>query len=100
MINDPAAMAAPGTLYQPIPQAPQTPSILELSVDELEGRQREEPEEDDGLAGLDDLEGIPIRHGGELPVSNVVRWIHFILGAAVLLPWNGACILSNALYAH
>jgi len=25
------------------------------------------------------------------PVSPRIRWIHFVLGCAVLLPWNGAC---------
>lgn len=41
-----------------------------------------------------------------LSTDNRVRWIHFILGCAVLLPWNGTrCInvsdlLTNLLNSH
>ena len=27
-------------------------------------------------------------------VDSRVRWIHFVLGCSVLLPWNGACLLA------
>lgn len=58
-------------LYQPIPQAP----IASLPV--LSGPDENDAEE------------------GENPASDVhidirVKWIYFMLGAAVLLPWNGA----------
>ena len=27
------------------------------------------------------------------PVDNQIRWIHFVLGCAVLLPWNGMALV-------
>lgn len=30
----------------------------------------------------------------DVPVDNRIQWIHFMLGAAVLLPWNGRSMTS------
>jgi hypothetical protein len=30
----------------------------------------------------------------DVPVDNRIQWIHFMLGAAVLLPWNGKPMTS------
>lgn len=61
-------------VYRPIPQAPVAaipvrPS-LEISTDS------------EDIDVLDDLSPPPAEAGGR------IRWIHFVLGCAVLLPWN------------
>ena len=33
----------------------------------------------------------------DAPVDSRIRWIHFMLGSAVLLPWNGASRTSREL---
>lgn len=61
--------------YQPIPQAPVAagPARHSLDVNVLD-------EED----AVDILEDVP-----EVVVDGKIRAIHFVLGCAVLLPWNG-----------
>ena len=56
------------TSYQALPQAPTT-------VEELES-----VEEDDEQVGVQQ----------DVSLDSRVRWIHFVFGCAVLLPWNGA----------
>jgi hypothetical protein len=36
----------------------------------------------------------------DAPVDNRIQWIHFMLGAAVLLPWNGRWMASCLLACH
>lgn len=58
-------------LYQPIPQAPVASLPLLLN-----------PEVNDG----DDE---PTQVHTPAQVDPRIKWIHFMMGAAVLLPWNG-----------
>ncbi|KAJ8475468.1 hypothetical protein ONZ45_g15594 [Pleurotus djamor] len=70
------SLASPEALYHPIPQAPvashpvTTPPDVEID-DVLE------LQEDDSLPP-------PADHRAE----SRIRWIHFVLGAVILLPWN------------
>ena len=69
--------------YQPIPQEVYSPDFAnvipstvletELDVEEAEGAVLSDP---------------ILPH----PVDNQIRWIHFVLGCAVLLPWNGMAL--------
>ena len=43
--------------------------------------------EDNGVLAEEDEEGIEVPN---LPPDVRIRWVHFLLGCAVLLPWNGA----------
>ena len=36
----------------------------------------------------------------DAPMDNRIQWIHFMLGAAVLLPWNGRWMASRLLACH
>jgi hypothetical protein len=42
-----------------------------------------------GLDGENDMEDMPLHAGRPLRLDSRVRWILFMLGSAVLLPWNG-----------
>ena len=65
-------------IYHPIPQAPVASNPIPTASPDLD---------------LDD-EAI-LSGSGFLPpqteVDSKIRWAHFMLGCAVLLPWNGAC---------
>jgi len=65
-------------LYQPIPQAPVTAnSERGASVDIS-------------------LDGEDLSASTSTPKTDArLRWIHFILGCAVLLPWNGIVLISE-----
>lgn len=67
-------------LYHPIPQAPvaANPAPRRLSISESNG-DLSGAEEDDELD-----EPVVAAY-----LDSRIRWIHFILGSAVLLPWNG-----------
>ena len=74
--------------YRALPQSPDVaqdisiPSAIEegeIAVDDI----------DDSL-----LDGHPSSTG---PVDNRIMWVNFMLGAAVLLPWNGASEATLAL---
>ena len=71
--------------YHALPQTPDMaqeihiPSAIaeaELSSEDLEDALGDEPMPSDA------------------PVDNRIQWIHFMLGAAVLLPWNGKLMAS------
>lgn len=64
-------------LYQPIPQAED-----QGTVDLLLG-------EDDEAVAAEDF----VAHEHLVSHDKRVGWIHFILGCAVLLPWNGASLV-------
>lgn len=64
--------------YQPLSQDP-TDDILTSPVEELEVNNTE-----DELTQSFVAQEIDSSHDPR------IRWIHFILGCAVLLPWNGA----------
>ena len=42
--------------------------------------------EDNGVLTEEDEEGVEVPN---LPPDSRIRWVHFLLGCAVLLPWNG-----------
>ncbi len=64
-------------IYHPVPQAPVASNAIP-----------------DGSPDLDLDDDVALSGGGFVPTQNVVdsriRWSHFMLGCAVLLPWNGA----------
>ena len=77
-LTDPMTAAAPSSVQQ----RPSSP-IHDLNTYEQEFLLSPEGEQDlDGIAQSANLD-LPVR------VTARIRWIHFILGAAVLLPWNG-----------
>ena len=67
--------------YRALPQSPDVTQDLTIPSAIEEG---ETPVDD-----IDDplLDGHPSSNG---PVDNRIMWVNFMLGAAVLLPWNGA----------
>lgn len=85
---------SPEALYHAIPQAPVASSLAEIpehtSLDiEL-----------DGDEGVDELPSPSLVS----PLDTRIRWIHFIMGCTVLLPWNGTVLsLENTIvptYLH
>ncbi|CCM03372.1 uncharacterized protein FIBRA_05502 [Fibroporia radiculosa] len=63
-------------LYHPVPQAPLASAPARPSLETtLDG-------DDDGISGGLDGSAISVEADGR------IHWIHFILGCAVLLPWN------------
>ncbi|KAJ6567223.1 nucleoside transporter-domain-containing protein [Mycena vulgaris] len=66
---------SPDALYHPIPQAPvaANPVLADPDID------AEESQDDATIAS--DL-------APDVVVDSRIRWIHFVLGCAVLLPWN------------
>jgi hypothetical protein len=67
--------------YHALPQSPDLSQDISIPSAIEEGGIGEE-EGDDAM--LDDLAP------SNVPVDSRIQWIHFTLGAAVLLPWNGA----------
>lgn len=68
-----AARHSPTSYYSALPQAPAGDNAIEsLDVD---------VEDEDMGASIDSLQSTE--------VSGAIRWIHFVLGCVVLLPWNG-----------
>jgi len=74
--------------YRALPQSPDVaqdigiPSAIEegeIAVDDI----------DDSI-----LDGLP---SSNAPVDSRIMWVNFMLGAAVLLPWNGASEVSLGL---
>ena len=64
-------------VYHPIPQGPVASDVAPTSsLDDL----------DDDVASSN-----PHSIHSQVPIDSRIRWIHFVLGCAVLLPWNGAC---------
>jgi solute carrier family 29 (equilibrative nucleoside transporter), member 1/2/3 len=65
--------SSPNALYHPIPQSDEvaTPSDIELDRD-------------------DDVLRPPIITTSSVPLDTRIRWINFMFGSALLLPWNGA----------
>ncbi|OJT13362.1 hypothetical protein TRAPUB_10128 [Trametes pubescens] len=61
-------------VYHPIPQAPVASNTIPPSSPDLE---------------VDEGFGPSVVHS-HVAVDSRIRWIHFLLGCAVLLPWNGA----------
>ncbi|KAL0949190.1 hypothetical protein HGRIS_009268 [Hohenbuehelia grisea] len=71
--------SSPEALYHAIPQAPVAANpIVPPSEIELDNEGRE----------LDDELGATYDAPSSLVVEARIRWIHFILGCAILLPWN------------
>lgn len=70
--------SSPQALYHPIPQAPVASNpVLRRSDVELDA---------DDAADSNDS----VAHRPAVSVNSRIRWIYFIMGCAVLLPWNGA----------
>lgn len=63
-------------IYHPIPQAPVAANAIPVPS----------PDGFDDDVALSEPHSIP----SQGLVDSRIRWIHFILGCAVLLPWNGA----------
>jgi len=74
--------------YHALPQSPDLSQDIRIPSAIEEGGMGEE-ESDDAI--LDDLAP------SNVPVDSRIQWIHFTLGAAVLLPWNGASWMSRGL---
>lgn len=66
-------------LYRPIPQGPETVPLDQEQTEE------------------DDIESSQprITPSTDSLVDSKIKWIHFILGCSVLLPWNGAFAVSS-----
>ena len=71
--------------YRALPQSPDASPVIsipsaieegEIAVDDIDGSI---------------LDGYP---SSNAPVDNRIMWVNFMLGAAVLLPWNGASEVS------
>jgi hypothetical protein len=73
-------MAAPPT-YEPLPQRPTSPTYALDPSEDQAPLLSEEHEQDAGRA-------VPTV-GLDFALPGRIRWINFVLGAAVLLPWNG-----------
>ena len=68
-------------MYHPIPQAPvATAPLLGGEVSDNVEEEMNETEEES-----------MVPNHSVIPVNRRIWWIHYILGCAVLLPWNGAC---------
>lgn len=67
-------------LYHPIPQAPVAAVPARPSLD---------LSSDDGAGVAEELDGEAL----SADADGRIRWIHFILGCAVLLPWNGKVVI-------
>ncbi|KAJ7477085.1 nucleoside transporter-domain-containing protein [Mycena galericulata] len=67
---------SPNALYHPIPQGPipENPAVLP------------DPDVEESQGGDSDILGSDLPP--DVVVDTRIRWIHFILGCAVLLPWN------------
>jgi len=74
--------------YHALPQSPDLSQDIRIPSAIEEGGMGEE-ESDDAI--LDDLAP------SNVPVDSRIQWIHFTLGAAVLLPWNGASWMFRGL---
>jgi hypothetical protein len=77
------------TSYHALPQSPDLPQDVNIPSAVEEAEMAEE-----------DLEDSMIDE--QMPSANVlvdprIKWVHFMLGSAVLLPWNGASRSSNKL---
>jgi hypothetical protein len=77
--------------YRALPQSPDVTQDLSIPSAIEEG---EIPVDDNDDSLLDGLDGHPSSNG---PVDNRIMWVNFMLGAAVLLPWNGASETSLGL---
>ncbi|KAJ7499272.1 nucleoside transporter-domain-containing protein [Mycena latifolia] len=64
---------SPDALYHPIPQAPVAANPLVLPDPDLDSEESQ-----------DDASNL----APDVVVDSRIRWIHFVLGCAVLLPWN------------
>jgi hypothetical protein len=69
--------------YRALPQSPDAAQDISIPSAIAEG---ETPVDD-----IDDsvLDGYP-SESPNVPVDNRIMWVNFMLGAAILLPWNGA----------
>jgi hypothetical protein len=72
------------TQYRALPQSPDVAQDISIpsAIEEGEGEIVVDDDIDDSL-----LDGHPSSNG---PVDSRIMWVNFMLGAAVLLPWNGA----------
>lgn len=51
----------------------------------------QDPEASDDAVHDEENAAVRRVHAQE-PLDSRVKWIHFVFGCAVLLPWNGACV--------
>jgi hypothetical protein len=82
-----SSLSATDTQYHALPQSPDIAQDINIPSAIEEGGMTAE-EIDDPI--LDD-EHVP----PNAPVDSRIQWIHFILGSAVLLPWNGASQITS-----
>lgn len=66
--------------YHAIPQAPNALNIINTTL----------PLSLDEVPAYDEPSDEPVRLASVTTMDAQIRWIHFVLGCAVLLPWNGA----------
>jgi equilibrative nucleoside transporter 1/2/3 len=86
------SLHSPKALYHPIPQAPvaANPAVLPDPDGDAEESQ------DDATSASDVADSLLV----QVVVDSRIRAIHFVLGCAVLLPWNGrpeARLVSSSL---
>jgi solute carrier family 29 (equilibrative nucleoside transporter), member 1/2/3 len=77
------------TSYHALPQSPDIPQHVEIPSAVEEAEMAEEDIEDSMID-----EHMP---SVSVPVDPRIKWVHFMLGSAVLLPWNGASRASDKL---
>lgn len=70
--------------YQAIPQAPVAANPVSVASEDVE--------EDELIQSAADVPPIVKRD------NRRIQWIHFTLGCAVLLPWNGASHLARDIF--
>jgi hypothetical protein len=71
--------------YRALPQSPDVAQDINIPSAIEEGEIPVDDDVDDSI--LDGLDGLP---SSNAPVDSRIMWVNFMLGAAVLLPWNGA----------
>ena len=70
------ALSSPDALYHSIPQSDVVPTLSNIELD-----------------GEDEVPHQPVTvAGSHNPVDIRIRWINFMFGSAVLLPWNGTAL--------
>jgi hypothetical protein len=66
----------PDSLYHSVPQSDVAPMVSDIELD-----------------GDDEVFDQPLVTASNNPVDTRIRWINFMFGCAVLLPWNGASFI-------